>query len=146
MTAIDRSIRYRSIVEITSNNNDEALLSALDLIIQKYVKADYFVAVVYCDREFKSIVQDAYNRLDVVINCSNTNDHVAEAEQNNRFLKERFRTAFHLLPYKAIPRIMIKTLAFEVTKQANYFPVKDGVSSIFSPRQLIDRKKSRLQS
>ena len=140
MTAVDRSIRYRSIVEITSNNDDEALLSALDLIIQKYVKADYFVAMVYCDREFKSIIQDAYNRLDVVINCTNTNDHVAEAERNNRFLKERFRTAFHLLPYKAIPRIMIKSLAFEITKQANYFPVKDGVSSVFSPRQLIDRK------
>ena len=140
MTAVDRSIRYRSIVEINSNNDDEALLSALDLIIQKYVKADYFVAVVYCDREFKSIIQDAYNRLDVVINCTNTNDHLAEAEQNNRFLKERFRTAFHLLPYKAIPRIMIKSLAFEITKQANYFSVKDGVSSILSPRQLIDRK------
>ena len=35
---------------------------------------------------------------------------------------------------------MIKSLAYEVTKEANYFPVKDGVSTILSPRQLIDRK------
>ena len=139
MTAVDRSIRYRSIVEVTENDAD-AYLSALDCVIQKYTKADYFVAVVYCDREFKSLTQEAYNRLDVIINCSNTNDHVAEAERNNRFLKERFRTKFHLLPYRALPRIMIKSLAYEVTKEANYFPVKDGVSTIFSPRQLIDRK------
>ena len=98
MTAVDRSIRYRSIVEVTENDSD-AYLSAHDYIIQKYVKADYFVAVVYCDREFKSLIQEAYNRLDVIINCSNTNDHVAEAERNNRFLKERFRTK---IPFIAI--------------------------------------------
>ena len=37
MTAVDRSIRYRSIVEVTENDSD-AYLSALDYIIQKYVQ------------------------------------------------------------------------------------------------------------
>ena len=35
---------------------------------------------------------------------------------------------------------MIKSLAYKVTKETNYFPVKDGVPTILSPRQLIDRK------
>ena len=55
MTAVDRSIRYRSIVEVTENDAD-AYLSALDCVIQKYTKADYFVAVVYCDQEFKILI------------------------------------------------------------------------------------------
>ena len=39
-----------------------------------------------------------------------------------------------------MPRIMIKGLAIQVAKQANYFPVKGGVSSILSPHQLIEQK------
>ena len=39
-----------------------------------------------------------------------------------------------------MPRIMIKGLATQVARQANYFPVKGGVSSILSPRQLIEQK------
>ena len=78
--------------------------------------------------------------MELTINYANTEDHVGEAERNNRFLKERFRTKFHYLPYKAIPRIMIRGLAIEVAKQSNYFPVKGGVSSILSPRQLIEQR------
>ena len=94
--------------------------------------------MVYCDREFKPILKDAWEQLELSINFANTDDHVAEAERNNRFLKERFRTKFHYLPYKAIPRLMIKSLVMQVAKEANYFPVKDEVSSILSPRQLIE--------
>ena len=35
---------------------------------------------------------------------------------------------------------MIKGLAKQVAKQANYFPVKGGVSSVLSPRQLIEQR------
>ena len=94
----------------------------------------------YCDREFKSLLQDAWEQLEITINYTNTKDHVGEAERNNRFLKERFRTKFHYLLYKAMPRIMIKGLATQVARQANYFPVKGGVSSILSPCQLIEQK------
>ena len=35
---------------------------------------------------------------------------------------------------------MIRGLAIQVARQANYFPVKGGVSSILSPRQLIEQR------
>ena len=35
---------------------------------------------------------------------------------------------------------MIRGLAIEVAKQANFFPVKGGVSSILSPRQFIEQR------
>ena len=109
-------------------------------IANKYNKAGYYVYMVYCDREFKPLLKDAWDQLELTINYTNTEDHVGEAERNNRFLKERFRTKFHYLPYKAIPRIMIRGLIIQVARQANYFPVKGGVSSILSPRQLIEQK------
>ena len=46
--------------------------------------------------------------LDVVMNYTNASNHVPEAERNNRTIKERIRAAYHRLPYKAIPRVMIR--------------------------------------
>ena len=94
--------------------------------------------MVYCDREFKPIFKDAWDQLQLTINYANTDDHVAEAERNNRFLKERFRIKFHYLTLKGIPRLMIRGLTIQVAKEVNYFLVKNGVSSILSPRQLIE--------
>ena len=139
MTAIDRTIKYRS-VEYVESRHASAYLKALSVIANKYNKAGYYVYMVYCDREFKPLLKDAWDQLELTINYTNTEDHVGEAEHNNRFLKERFRTKFHYLPYKAIPRIMIRGLAIQVARQANYFPVKGGVSSILSPCQLIEQK------
>ena len=137
MTAIDRTIKYWS-VECIESKKPQEHLRALSAIVSRYNKAGYYVHMVYCDREFKPIFKDAWDQLELTINYANTYDHVAEAEHNNWFLKERFQTKFHYLTDEAIPRLMIKGLAIKVAKEANFFPVKNGVSSILSPRQLIE--------
>ena len=75
--------------------------------------------------------------LGVRMNFTNALDHVPEAERNNRTIKERIRAAFQRLPYKAIPRAMIRYLAMTQTAQLNLFPVKGGVSPYYSPRHLL---------
>ena len=95
MTAIDRTIKYRS-VEYIESKESQGHLRALSALLSRYSKAGYYVHMVYCDREFKPIFKDAWDQLELTINYANTNDHVAEAERNNRFLKERFRTKFSL--------------------------------------------------
>ena len=60
--------------------------------------------------------------LDVVMNYTNASDHVPEAERNNRTIKERIRAAYCRLPYKAIPRVMIRYLAMVCTTKLNFFP------------------------
>ena len=97
MTAIDWTIKYRS-VEYVESKHASAYMKALSVIAYQYVKAGYYVYMVCCDREFKTILQDAWEQLEITINCTNTEDHVGEAKRNNRFLKERFRTKFHYLP------------------------------------------------
>jgi hypothetical protein len=71
--------------------------------------------------------------LDVDMNFTNAQDNVPEAERNNRTIKEMIRPAYHCLPYKAIPRIMIRYLAIIQANNLNLFPVKEGVSNCYSP-------------
>ena len=120
MTAIDRTIKYKS-VEYVESKHASSYLKALSVIANQYNKAGYYVYMLYCDQEFKSLLQDAWEQLEITINYTNTEDHVGEAKRNNRFLKERFRTKFHYLPCKAMPRFMIKGLATQVARQAKFF-------------------------
>jgi hypothetical protein len=73
------------------------------------------------------------------MNFTNAQDHVPEAERNNRTIKERIRAAYHRLPYKAIPRIMINYLAMIQANKLNLFPVKGGVSKYYSPRMILNQ-------
>jgi hypothetical protein len=82
------------------------------------------------------------DNLDVNMNFTNAQDHVPEAEWNNQTIKERIRAAYHRLPYKALPRIMIRYLAMYQVNQLNLFPVKGGVSVrvYYSPRMILNQE------
>ena len=79
-------------------------------------------------------LQDIY---EVTMNYANPQEHVPEAKRNIRVIKERFRSTFHRLPFKKIPKIMTKILAMECTKKLNFFPPKGGVSQYYSPRVIL---------
>jgi hypothetical protein len=79
--------------------------------------------------------------LDVNMNFTNAQDHVPAAERNNGTIKERIRAAYHCLPYKALPRIMIRYLAMYQVNQLNLFPVKEGVSACYNPRMILNQEK-----
>jgi hypothetical protein len=82
-------------------------------------------------------LQDVYS---VVMNYANPQEHVPEAERNNRVIKERFRSAFHRLPFNKIPKIMVKILAMECAKKLNFFPPKGGISPYYSPRMILHQQ------
>ena len=62
------------------------------------------------------------------MNFANPGDHVPEAECNNHTIKEHIRAAFHPLPYKAMPRVMIQYLSMECTSKLNIFPARTNLS------------------
>ena len=72
---------------------------------------------------------------------SATKKHVPEAERNNRVLKERIRTAFHRLPFKSLPKTVLKVLVMETVRKLNYFPAKCGISQHYSPQQIMHQEK-----
>jgi hypothetical protein len=82
-------------------------------------------------------LQGVYN---IKMNYANPQEHVPEAERNNRVIKERFRAEFHPLPFTMIPQIMVKILAMECAKKLNFFPPKGGVSPYYSPRMIMNQQ------
>jgi hypothetical protein len=97
------------------------------------------IRTIHCDGEFRGMMEKVEDDLDVDMHFTNAQDHVPEAERNNRTIKERIRAAYHRLPYKAIPRIMIKYLAMIQANKPNLFPVKGGVSNYYSPRMILNQ-------
>ena len=85
-------------------------------------------------------MEEVEDELDVKMNYTNTQDHVPVAEHNNRTIKEAVRTALHRLPYKHIPKLMIKELVTLCTNRLNWFPAKNRISSTYSPMTIITGK------
>ena len=136
LTAIDKSIKFRSLVPLKDKSPDE-YYAAIDIILRHYNKADFRIKRIECDREYTTLMNPVQDGMDIQMNYTNTSDHVPEAERNNRTIKERVRATFHRLPYKMLPRILIRYLAMTETSKLNYFPVKGGVSKYYSPRMIL---------
>jgi hypothetical protein len=102
LTAIDRTIKFRSLVPMNTKQHVE-YYRALDQILRHYNRAGFVIRTIQCDGEFRGLMEKVEDGLDVNINFTNAQDHVPEAERNNRTIKERIRAAYHRLPYKAIP-------------------------------------------
>ena len=47
---------------------------------------------------------------------------------------------YHRLPFQNIPKVMTRYLDFEVVRKLNYFPVKGGLSSYYSPELIVDKR------
>jgi hypothetical protein len=72
----------------------------------------------------------------VQINFANPQEHVPEAERNNRVIKERLRATYHRLPYTRLSRTLLKVMVSEAAK-TNFFLAKNGVSKFYSPRMIL---------
>eukprot|EP00957_Ditylum_brightwellii_P140822 10727112-Ditylum_brightwellii.AAC.1 len=64
-------------------------------------------------------------------------EHMPEIERTNRTIKERTRSTESTLPFTKVPNIIaIKAVNFNVV-WLNTFAPKGGISTIFSPRNII---------
>ena len=121
LTTIDKTVKFRSLVPMNTKQNKE-YYRALNAILCHYNQASFVIKTIHCDGEYKAMMDQVRDDLDVVMNYTNASDHVPEAERNNRTIKERIRAAYHRLPYKAIPCVMICYLAMVCTTKLNFFP------------------------
>ena len=64
-------------------------------------------------------------------------DHVKQAERNNRTIKERVRATFWRLPFESLPKILIRKLVQQVTQKINYVCPKGGASKECSPNDIM---------
>ena len=86
-TSIDKTLRYRALIPLENWYSNE-LFRALDTVLHHYNSAGYQVKTIYCDREFKKIMDEIKDELNVDMNYTGTDEHVLEAEQNNQTISE----------------------------------------------------------
>jgi len=64
-------------------------------------------------------------------------DHVGEVERSVRTMKECTRTTIHGLPFKRLPKLMVKELVLNSAKGLNQFPAQNGISDTLSPLTIL---------
>eukprot|EP00980_Cylindrotheca_fusiformis_P008866 scaffold1891_cov62-Cylindrotheca_fusiformis.AAC.1 len=99
LTTIDTSVRFRMTIPMENRSKDE-LFRSLDVALRYYNKADFKIKQIDCDGEFRVMMDEVQDELDVEMNYANPGDHVPEAERNNRTIKERVRVGYYRLPYR----------------------------------------------
>ena len=80
------------------------------------------VSRIHADIEFGAVLEPIRDVFELDINYANPQDHVPEAERNNRTLKEQIPATYHCLPYRTLTKTTVKTLVTESAKTLNFFP------------------------
>jgi hypothetical protein len=71
------------------------------------------------------------------LNLASANKHVPEIERKIWVIKEQVRAVIYSIPFNSLPAWMLVHAVLCVTKQLNLFPVKGGLSSKLSPKQIM---------
>ena len=100
------------------------LCAALDDILRLYNKSDIYITRIHTDNKFQSVSQELDETWDVEFNFSLPQEHVPDIEHENRVLQERFCVGLYRLPYKILPKLMIRYLALRITRNRSYLPKK----------------------
>jgi hypothetical protein len=95
------------------------------------------VCDIHADNEFECIRE---NVRPTDMNIVPADSHVGEIERSIRTIKERLRSSVHGLPFKRLPKLMVRELASDAVRCLNQFPWKNGVSDTMSPTGIITGK------
>ena len=71
------------------------------------------------------------------LNLSSASEHVPEIERKIRVIKKRVRAVVYSPPDNALPPMVLTHAVLFVTKQLNLLPVKGGILTQFSPKQIM---------
>jgi hypothetical protein len=99
-------------------------------VLEVYKQAGCVVRTILMDGEFEKIQPLLPN-----LECNTTaaKEHVSEAEQTIRTIKERSRGLLATLPFSHMPRRMKIEFVYFILLWLNAFPIKSGILSTFSP-------------
>ncbi|KAI2510062.1 Reverse transcriptase (RNA-dependent DNA polymerase) [Fragilaria crotonensis] len=139
LTTVSRNIQYRT-AQYVKHQTADIYREVLGQIFRVYNAGGFQVTIIRCDNEFRPLIEPLADEFHVAMNFANAQEHVPEAERNNRVIKERVRATYHRLPYRQLTRTMVKMLVSESAKKLNFFPSKNGVSKFYSPRMMLHQR------
>jgi hypothetical protein len=126
--------------EWVPTQTSQAYRSVLDNVFRVYNTAGIRITTIHCDNAFQPLMRELQDVNGVTMNYANPQENVPEAKRNNRVIKKRFRETFHRLPFKMIPKIMVKILTMECAKKLNFFPPRGGISPFYSPQMILHQQ------
>ena len=137
LASIDQTIKFRQ-VRFLPNREKAVYQKLISALIRAYNKAGFLVKNLHCNNEYLPLKEWLEMRTSgLQVSCCNAGDHVPEAERNNRVIKERVRIAYHALPFKILPKVMVRAMVHVAAMRLNWFPVKFGVSPYYSPHVIM---------
>jgi hypothetical protein len=139
LTTVSKNILYRTAQHV-ENKSISRFNEAIREIINLYNRAGFKIKEIQSNNEFKPLQDKLLTNFDIGMNFSNPQEHVPEAERNNRVIKERVRATYHRLPYKQITKTMTIILVMDSAKKLNFFPTKNGISEYYSPQMILHQK------
>jgi hypothetical protein len=135
---ISQWIKFRTVAPI-KNRTKRTLLLEAQAVINMYEARGFNITRVEADREFSCITNDI---LPIALNIADADDHVHEVEWSICTVKERTRCTIQGLPFRRIPKLMMRACIEGAHKTLNQFPARDSVSEILSPLTIMARRPS----
>ena len=121
------------------NQKKSIIFKALKAINNYYLQQGFQIVFIKGDGEFKPMEEMVFKLYGAPkLNLSSASEHVPEIERTIRVIKERVRAVVYSLPVNALPpKVLTHYAVLFVTKLLNLFPVKGGISTQFSPKQIL---------
>ena len=107
------------------------LSKSIKRVLEVYGRAGFRIRTILMDGEFEK-VKPFLPTLEC--NSMAAKEHVSKAERTIRMLKKRMRGLLALLPFSHIPQRMKIKFVYFIVLWLNAFPVKSGISMIYSLR------------
>ena len=137
---ISRTIKFRTQRAI-SDKRKITYLKCAQLVVQVYRSAGFIVNCFLMDLEFECLREDLLlMNPPVELNTAVESEHVPEIERDIRLYKGRIRAMRTTMPYRCIPREVIRGLVRFVILWLNAFPLTDGLTTTLSPRTIMTRR------
>jgi hypothetical protein len=130
---ISEWVKFRTVAAI-NNITQRTLHMETQAVIKLYETRVFTVTRAKGDQEFSCLANDL---LPTPLNIADTDDHVAQVERSIRTIKERVRCLVQGLPFKRIPKAMMRAAIKNANKALNQFPAKNGVSDTLSPLTIM---------
>lgn len=107
--SIDLTLKFRVALPLKDRETDE-IYKGLYVILRHYNDEGFKITRIHCDKEFKSIMDEFTDCLDIKMLYASNKDHVLDIELSNRTVEERYRVAFYSLKSNRIPKLLTEHL------------------------------------
>ncbi|KAL7465887.1 hypothetical protein ACHAXS_006188, partial [Conticribra weissflogii] len=133
IVTVSKDIKFITAQFLPMRTNTDLAISLRDTM-RLYQRGGFRVQTLLMDGEF-----DKVTRLlpEVVVNTTSAGEHVGDIERHIQTIKERGRGIMNTLPYKRMPARMVIELVYFCIMWLNAVPNKGGVSTEYSPREIV---------